>query len=97
MMKRFTQQAARTITACLLLEDAAYLWNEEQNARGIVMAARYLRRHVLPPHRGIASEEDTLSLGWFDAITDWQPAIPVEVAQPLLDAMVAEYVTAATS
>ena len=90
LMKRLTRELARAVSAALLVEEAGELVAEQANYRGLVQAARYLRRYVWPPRAGSAAEIDRVPLDHFDAMVDWTPAIGPEIARPHLDAMEAE-------
>ena len=90
LMKRLTRDLARLTSAALLVEDADALAREGGGYRSLVQAARYLRRYVIRPRDGLAAELDRIPLDAFDALVDWSPALPAEVAGPLLTAMTAE-------
>lgn len=87
LMKRLTRQLAHVVTATLLVEDAAAQAAENGSYRCLVQVVRYLRRHLVPPRDGLATELDRLPLDVFDAIVDWSPALPAAAADPLLSAM----------
>lgn len=87
LMKRLTRELAHAVTSALLVEDAGAQADAGEGYRCLVQAARYLRRHVFPPRDGLAAELDRTPLDHFDAIVDWDPALPASAAQPLLVAM----------
>jgi hypothetical protein len=87
---RLTQELARSVTAALLVEDAAVQAESDRSYRCLAQATRYLRRYLFPPRQGPAHELDRLPLDYFDAIVDWTPAVPAEAAEPLLAAMEAQ-------
>lgn len=89
LMKRLTRELAHAVTSVLLVEDAGAQAAAGEGYRCLLQAARYLRRHVFPPREGLATELDRTPLDHFDAIVDWEPALPAEAAQPLLAALAA--------
>lgn len=90
LMKRITRDLARLTSAALLVEEADALAREGGGYRGLVQAARYLRRSLIRPRDGLAAELDRIPLHAFDALVDWAPALPATVADPLLAAMEAQ-------
>lgn len=83
-MRRLTQRLAHVVTAALLVEDAGAQAAESGSYRCLVMAARYLRRYVYAAADGLAADESYTPLDAFNALVDWTPSLPAEVAEPLL-------------
>ncbi|HEX9056757.1 MAG TPA: acyl-CoA dehydrogenase family protein [Ktedonobacterales bacterium] len=90
LTRRVTRDLAHAVTSSLLVEDAAAQAAAGDGYRCLVQAARYLRRYVFPPRGGHASEVDRTPLDHFDAMVDWQPALPASAAEPLLSALANE-------
>ena len=79
----------RQIKDALPEDGDAHRFNKIGDALDVshVQVARYLRRYILPPADGAALELDRVPLDYFDALIDWTPAVPAEVADVLLSAM----------
>jgi acyl-CoA dehydrogenase len=90
LTKRVTRDLARAVTAALLVEDAGAQVSAGGGYRGLLQAARYLRRYVFSPRAGLSSELDRAPLDAFDALVDWQPALPASAADALLQAMLSD-------
>jgi alkylation response protein AidB-like acyl-CoA dehydrogenase len=89
LTRRIVRELAHTATAALLVEDGAVQVAAGEGYRCLLQAARYLRRYVFPPRDGLASELDRAPLDAFDALVDWQPALPAGQAERLLTALAA--------
>jgi alkylation response protein AidB-like acyl-CoA dehydrogenase len=83
-MRRLTRRLAHVVTAALLVEDAGAQVAAGEGYRCLVMATRYLRRHVYPSQDDLASDENYTPLEAFDALVDWTPMLPAEAAEPLI-------------
>jgi alkylation response protein AidB-like acyl-CoA dehydrogenase len=87
LTRRIVRELARAVTAALLVEDGAAQVAAGAGYRCVLQAARYLRREVFPPRDGLAAELDRAPLDAFDALVDWQPALPAHQVEPLLTAL----------
>jgi hypothetical protein len=86
-MRRLTRELAYGVTAALLVEDAGIQASREGSYRCLAIAARYLRRYIYPSRRGLAMEDSYTPLEAFDALVDWTPEVPAEVAESLLSSL----------
>jgi alkylation response protein AidB-like acyl-CoA dehydrogenase len=87
LTRRLVRELARAVTAALLAEDGAAQVAAGEGYRCVLQAARYLRREVVPPREGRAAELDRAPLDAFDALVDWEPALPASLAEPLVAAL----------
>ena len=83
-MRRLTRRLAYVVTAALLVEDAGDQIAAGEGYRCLVMATRYLRRHVYPSPDDLASDTLYTPLDMFNALVDWKPVLPAEAVEPLL-------------
>jgi acyl-CoA dehydrogenase len=86
-MRRLTRDLAHVVTAALLVEDAGVQATQDASYRCLVVAARYLRRYVYPLRDGLAYDDTYTPLDAFDALVDWEPALPADAVEPLLTSL----------
>lgn len=86
-MRRLTRQLAHVVTSALLVEDAGAQVADDGNYRCLLVAARHLRRYMVPSPNGLADDGDYTPLGAFDALLDWTPGLAADAADPLLTSL----------